>query len=105
MKYGWRLEIISPEWDHQIDVKSMTTPGLIYSLNLHNVSCTCPDFLHRRQSHRQDSPARLCKHLLFTMLRMQKEVGLSDHAISALEYLMRDRLERAEKAKKNAAGK
>jgi hypothetical protein len=58
-----------------IRVKSYTTKGILYDVDLTGPSCTCPDW----RSHRQEFPAghltRCCKHVFDAYSRFEPQLG------------------------------
>jgi len=59
-----------------------------YFVDDRRVSCTCPDFTHRRQEQDRDSPERLCKHLRALNVYLAEQTPLAkatDRAASLTE--------------------
>jgi hypothetical protein len=52
--------------DAAIQVESSSGNGC-YSVNLSNISCTCPDFSKRRRSYDSNSIQRACKHVCIAL--------------------------------------
>lgn len=77
-KYGFELQGNPKSLDHQIDVLSFRDSKTVYSVNLHRLTCTCPDFDERRSSLSQSDPSRMCKHLVLASYLMRDEMESQD---------------------------
>lgn len=53
----------------KIETKSKSTSAT-YTVDLKNVTCTCPDFKYRRSRYSKKDPERLCKHLKEEMRKL-----------------------------------
>jgi len=49
---------------HIIRVASASDPDIEYRVDLESLTCTCRDWIDRRQIFQKSDPRRLCKHLL-----------------------------------------
>jgi hypothetical protein len=52
-----------------IIVESFSDPGKTYTVNINNLSCSCPDYGENRSKFSLDDPRRLCKHLMETLAK------------------------------------
>lgn len=57
-------EFIPSKKKTKLIVPSHSEDDVLYEIDIENLTCTCPDWLKRRSHTSQDSPSRLCKHLV-----------------------------------------
>lgn len=91
-EYTQRFPKLPKSLDHQIDVLSFADSSVAYSVNLHRLTCTCPDFANRRERLEHSDPARLCKHMVLALylLTQDEDLELDDRGIS--ESIISDNL-------------
>jgi hypothetical protein len=74
---AWKPAILSikpfgKEYDRDTAVESRTG-GLLYTVNLHRYTCTCPDFVLRRSQKPRGDLGRTCKHLREAVLALDTD--------------------------------
>lgn len=67
-----RLKPFGPDSDREVEVESKTSTGR-YRVNLHRMTCTCPDFTDRRASRAHDDIGRACKHIREVILSLDTD--------------------------------
>lgn len=60
----WKGKARYPIEGKRISVPSESQEGISYIISPASVTCSCPDFQKERASVPQDSPCRVCKHLM-----------------------------------------
>jgi len=75
MGYDTKIEFVPyilPErlssFNKNIGIKSSSDPELTYSVNLFDLTCTCPDFYEVRSHYPPNDIRRICKHIHKTIL-------------------------------------
>lgn len=60
---------VTSELHDTIIVESFSDPGKTYTVNISNLSCSCPDYGENRSEFSLCDPRRLCKHLVETLAK------------------------------------
>ncbi len=55
-----------------IKVESITDRGTFYDVDIQLLTCTCSDFITRRNKYETNDPRRLCKHLIKALLEIEE---------------------------------
>lgn len=63
----YELPPIDRSWNKIITIESFSDKGHYYDVNLHKLTCSCPDFKNIRQIYDINNTRRLCKHLIKVM--------------------------------------
>lgn len=63
VQHGFEMPTFGPELDVDVTVGSFSEPGVTYTVNVEQLTCTCPDWRIRRSHHEGRDAGRLCKHL------------------------------------------
>ena len=72
-----------------LEVASFSEPGVHYRVDLHQLTCTCPDFVQNRANLPADSFGRLCKHLSSEILRQENSDTYDDLSRAILKSYSR----------------
>ena len=85
----WRVDPLTEDYNKPLKIKSFSS-NRSYFVNLHEFTCTCPDFQERRRHVPPGKFNRLCKHIAEAFSRHGRPDGWSEvhHAIISRSFGM-----------------